>query len=70
MPQPLSRKYPLRKSEVVVACPCLPVEIIAGAKANGGKGADKEFFALGGRYNPLKRLNSDKRIQGNPSFFL
>ena len=28
------------------------------------------FFAPGGRRNPLKRLNPDKEIQGNPSLFL
>src|SRR5208283_889688 len=29
----------------------------------------KRKYGLGGRRNPLKRLVSDKRIQGNPSLF-
>jgi hypothetical protein len=34
-----------------------------------GSGAKKDFFA-GGHDNRLKRLISDKEIQGNPSLFL
>jgi hypothetical protein len=30
----------------------------------------KKKKCLGGQRNPLKRLDSDKRIQGNQSFFL
>jgi hypothetical protein len=30
----------------------------------------KNFFLARGQHNPLKRLISDKRIQGNPSLFL
>jgi hypothetical protein len=30
----------------------------------------KTFLAPGGQRNPLKRLNSDKEMQGNPSLFL
>jgi hypothetical protein len=29
----------------------------------------KRFFCPGGQRNALKRLNPDKGIQGNPSFF-
>jgi hypothetical protein len=35
----------------------------------GGKGGER-FFALGGHDNPLKRLNPDKEIKGNPRLFL
>jgi hypothetical protein len=31
--------------------------------------SQERFFALGGRDNPLKRLISAKKIQGNPSLF-
>jgi hypothetical protein len=34
------------------------------------KGGAKDFLAQGGQRNRLKSLNSDKEIQGNPSFFL
>jgi hypothetical protein len=30
----------------------------------------KDFFALGGQRNRLKRLDSEKGIQGNPGLFL
>src|ERR1700728_690991 len=30
----------------------------------------RKIFGLGGQRNPLKSLDSDKRIQGNPSLFL
>ena len=36
----------------------------------GDPGDKKDFFAPGGRCNPLKRLKTDKEIQGNPSLFL
>jgi hypothetical protein len=34
-----------------------------------GKGAKKEKNGLGGRRNPLKRLNSAKEIQGFPLIY-
>jgi hypothetical protein len=34
------------------------------------KAAGKDFFCPRGQRNPLKRLVSDKEIQGNPSLFL
>src|ERR1700685_1978693 len=37
--------------------------------SGGGKGG-KGFFCPRGQRNPLKRLISDKEIQGNPSLFL
>jgi len=38
-------------------------------RARGEKEAE-EIFALGGRRNPLERLDSDKEIKGNQSLFL
>ena len=37
-------------------------------RAKGARVA--KIFCLGGQHNALKRLNSAKEIQGNPSFFL
>jgi hypothetical protein len=34
-----------------------------------GERAEEEFLAPGGQRKPLKRLDSDKGIQGNPSLF-
>jgi hypothetical protein len=41
--------------------------------ANGfppAKRDEKDFFAPGGQRNPLKRLKTDKGIQGKPGVFL
>jgi hypothetical protein len=39
---------------------------------NGCRPGEKQdkIFVLGGQRNTLKRLDSDKRIQGNPALFL
>jgi hypothetical protein len=42
-----------------------------GFEARREKGSgEKDFFAVGGQRNPLKRLNSAKGKQGNPGLFL
>jgi hypothetical protein len=40
------------------------------SEGGGGEGNGKNFFAPGGQRNPLKRLDPDKEIKGNPSPFL
>jgi hypothetical protein len=59
----------LRKSEDMLYSGCQQIKPGRRSEGRGGKGAGERIFALGGRHNPLKRLNSDKEIQGNPSPF-
>ena len=56
----------LRKSESVIAWPGRRLKRFLGPAAK----EREKIFCPGGRCNPLKNLNSDKRIQGNPSLFL
>jgi hypothetical protein len=39
-------------------------------EANCAETGKERFLARGGHDNPLKKLDSDKEIQGNPSLFL
>jgi hypothetical protein len=44
--------------------------LASSAKASATQETRRILFAPGGRRNPLKRLKTDKEIQGNPSLFL
>src|SRR5277367_6680025 len=62
--------FPLRKSEVVVPWLVRDGSAPRATKANGVERSRERNFCPRGHRNPLKKLNSDKRIQANPSLFL
>jgi hypothetical protein len=59
-------EYALRKSEVVVSFVCKPNEAPRAGKADG----EERMRSRRGQRNALKRLISDKGIQGNSGAFL
>jgi hypothetical protein len=64
------REFACWESEIVLAL--LGGQMLAAGRSEAPREerSEKKIFWPGGRRNRLKRLNPDKEIQDNPSFFL